>query len=305
MEEIRMAKGRRRKRDDEMSPEELAKALTNRARVAAWLAIPGNKERANARTEEWLKNPANKKRKEDRQKERRKERMANPAEAARIREKGRVNAQRYTRNPKNRDKVRESQRRQDSKPERKAKKNERHKAKYRQNKAFAEARRAYVRSYYAENQEYRKKTLERALARQSRPEVKKQRVLRHRQKYANDPAYRFAWLMRQAVRRAFAGSSKPASTFTLLGVSREDAMRIIESRFVDGMTWENYGDWHIDHIFPLSAVNVDDPIEKRAVCHIDNLQPMWGPENSRKHKKVLPEAQILFGSIKHRISHER
>jgi hypothetical protein len=299
--EILMAKGRRRKRDEEMTPEELEKALKNRARVAAWRAIPGNKERAAARTDAWLKDPANKKRKEDRQKERRKERIADPAEAAKLRAQGRINARRYSQNPKNRDKVRESQRKQDAKPERKAKKNARHKAKYRQDPAFAEGRRAYINNYYAQNKEYRQKTLERALARQRRPEVQKQRLARHLEKYATDPAYRFAWLMRQAVRRAFAGTSKPARTFALLGVSRDEAMRIIESRFIDGMTWQNYGAWHIDHIFPLSAVSIGRPIEKRAVCHIDNLQPMWGPENSSKHNKVTPEAAKLFESIIRRI----
>jgi len=300
-----VAKGQRRKRDEEMTPEELAAALKNRARAAAWRATPGNKERANARTKTWLKNPANKKRKEDRQKERRIERISDPVEAAQIREQGRINARRYRENPKNRDKVRESQRKQDSKPERKAKKNERLKAKYGQNREFAEARRAYIRTYYAENEEYRKKTLERALLRQKRPEVQKQRLARHKQKYASDPAYRFAWLMRQAVRRAFAGTAKSASTFALLSVTRNEAMQIIERRFTEGMTWQNYGAWHIDHIYPLSAVNVDDTIEKRAVCHIDNLQPMWGPENSSKHKKVLPEARKLFDSIVRRIKEDR
>ena len=300
-----MAKGQRRKRDDEMSPEELDKARKNRARVAAWLAIPGNKERARARTKTWLRTPANKKRKEDRQRERRVERVSDPAEAAKLRVRGRMNARRYRDNPNNQDKVRESQRKQDSKPERKAKKNERHKAKYRQSTEFAEARRAYAKRYYVENEEYRNKMLERALTRQKRPEVQKQRLARHKQRYARDPAYRFAWLMRQAVRRAFAGAAKPASTFALLGVSREDAMQIIESRFIGEMTWQNYGDWHIDHIFPLSAVNMNDPIERRAVCHIDNLQPMWGPDNSRKHNKVLPEARLLFDSIVCRIRENR
>jgi hypothetical protein len=287
-----------------MTPEELDKARKNRARVAAWRAKPGNKERARERSRRWLEKPENKKRKEDRQKERRRERMADPAEAANIRAMGRASALRYRRDPKNRLKVQESQKKQDAKPDRKAKKNDRHKAKYRQNEAFAAARRAYVIKYYADNAEYRAKALQRALERQKRPDVRRQRLARHRERYATDPAYKFAWLMRQAVRRAFRGTAKPDTTFALLAVSREEAMRLIESRFLEGMTWQNYGEWHIDHIFPLSAVNIEDLVERRAVCHIDNLQPMWGPDNSRKHKKVLPAARRLFRSIVQRIKHD-
>ena len=63
------------------------------------------------------------------------------------------------------------------------------------------------------------------------------------------------------------------------------------------MTWDNYGDWHIDHIYPLSKVDRLDPYAVKACCHIDNLQPLWGPENSEKHAKVLPEAKRLVVMI--------
>jgi hypothetical protein len=39
------------------------------------------------------------------------------------------------------------------------------------------------------------------------------------------------------------------------------------------MSWENYGEWHIDHIRPLSSFEPDTPVS--IVCALDNLQPLW------------------------------
>ena len=29
----------------------------------------------------------------------------------------------------------------------------------------------------------------------------------------------------------------------------------IESQFTEGMTWENYGEWHVDHRLPITSFN--------------------------------------------------
>ena len=51
------------------------------------------------------------------------------------------------------------------------------------------------------------------------------------------------------------------------------------------MTWENYGEWHIDHIIPLDSAN--DENELYSLCYYTNLQPLWGNENIRKGAKIL------------------
>jgi hypothetical protein len=54
--------------------------------------------------------------------------------------------------------------------------------------------------------------------------------------------------------------------------------------FVEGMTWDNWGEWHIDHIIPLNTFDKDTPIE--VVNSLDNLRPLWAKENLKRSKKV-------------------
>jgi hypothetical protein len=56
----------------------------------------------------------------------------------------------------------------------------------------------------------------------------------------------------------------------------------LEEQFEDGMTWENHGEWHIDHRRPCASFDLVDEEEQRICFHHTNLQPMWGTENLSK-----------------------
>jgi len=49
------------------------------------------------------------------------------------------------------------------------------------------------------------------------------------------------------------------------------------------MSWENYGDWHIDHIRPLSSFNESD--DASIVNSLNNLRPLWKEDNLKKYNK--------------------
>ena len=48
------------------------------------------------------------------------------------------------------------------------------------------------------------------------------------------------------------------------------------------ISWENQGEWHIDHIRPCASFDLDLEDERHKCFHYTNLQPMWGPDNISK-----------------------
>jgi hypothetical protein len=78
---------------------------------------------------------------------------------------------------------------------------------------------------------------------------------------------------------------KPSRSFELLGTDLESFKAYMESLFTEGMTWENHGEWHIDHIVPLASGKTPEEIWE--LCHYTNLQPLWAEDNLRKHTKLL------------------
>lgn len=73
-----------------------------------------------------------------------------------------------------------------------------------------------------------------------------------------------------------------------LGCTTEELMEHLESRFQEGMTFENYGQggWEIDHIFPTARTNPEDWTHRDIVWHYTNLQPLWARQNSNKADKL-------------------
>ena len=75
---------------------------------------------------------------------------------------------------------------------------------------------------------------------------------------------------------------KKKSTYNMIGCSPDFLKEYLEKQFKDGMSWENRGKWHIDHIIPLCTAKSEEELYK--LCHYTNLQPLWGEENLKKGK---------------------
>jgi hypothetical protein len=73
----------------------------------------------------------------------------------------------------------------------------------------------------------------------------------------------------------------------LVGYSVDDLKRHIERQFASGMSWANYGKWHIDHIVPLASFQIDGPDDPqlRAAYAMTNLRPLWARDNQTKREK--------------------
>lgn len=112
-------------------------------------------------------------------------------------------------------------------------------------------------------------------------------VERKRRKEREDPKANFIQIMRTCVRKSIKrkGYTKRARAFVILGEEWNVVKAYLESKFKEGMTWENHGEWHIDHIIPISSGRTEDEVIK--LCHYSNLQPLWAEENLLKGDKVL------------------
>ena len=81
----------------------------------------------------------------------------------------------------------------------------------------------------------------------------------------------------------------------LVGYKIDDLKKHLESKFTEGMTWENYGKhgWHIDHKIPIVAFNFGLPsdVDFKKCWSLSNLQPLWAKENCKKNGKLLSPFQ--------------
>lgn len=133
---------------------------------------------------------------------------------------------------------------------------------------------------------YRKRTYEK-----NKHKYRKRSSAYHKKRRQTDPMFRLAMNLRKrtnvAIRKKYWNKLNSAHKF--LGCSLEELRFHIESQFREGMSWENYGKWHLDHIIPLvSAKTVDEIYE---LCHYTNLQPLWAEENARKNAKIIKKEE--------------
>lgn len=112
--------------------------------------------------------------------------------------------------------------------------------------------------------------------------IKSIRRIYARKKRKLDILCKLAHNIRNRLRSAIKNNQKSGSAINDLGCSIEYFKKCIEKQFRKGMSWNNYGQWHIDHIKPLSKFNLTNRQEFLKACHYTNLQPLWKKDNLRK-----------------------
>ena len=82
---------------------------------------------------------------------------------------------------------------------------------------------------------------------------------------------------------------------SLIGYTLDDLMIHLEKQFKNGMSWDNYGEWHIDHIVPIKAFDFanSNDLGFKQCWSLNNLQPLWARDNISKGARVFP-SQIAF-----------
>tara|TARA_Y100001970_G_C13955650_1_gene710557 strand:- start:92 stop:676 length:585 start_codon:yes stop_codon:yes gene_type:complete len=137
-------------------------------------------------------------------------------------------------------------------------------------KKWPEINRRNVSSYYRKNKEKKIK-----------------QILNWRKKNMNNPQF----VVRRALRSRLSTvlkkikQKKFAKTNLLLGCSFSFFISYIEKKFKEGMSWDNYPKWHLDHITAVSKFDLTKIEDQKKCFHYSNLQPLWAEENLKKYNK--------------------
>ncbi len=135
---------------------------------------------------------------------------------------------------------------------------------------------------------HREENLKRQQLYSQRPEVKIDTNRRNRIYLQKNPKAKLGRSLKNQIYQSLRDRKGGRHWESLVGYSIGDLMKHIEKQFQTGMTWDNYGEWHVDHIVPVAAHNftkAEDEDFKRCWA-LENLQPLWATDNHTKSDKL-------------------
>ena len=106
-----------------------------------------------------------------------------------------------------------------------------------------------------------------------------------------DPIFKLVKTLRSRLGSALnrRNIEKGFSTMDLTGCELSFLKGYLEAKFTEGMSWENHGSWHIDHIKPCCSFDLKEEEEQKKCFHYTNLQPLWAAENLSKGGKYYTD----------------
>jgi hypothetical protein len=130
--------------------------------------------------------------------------------------------------------------------------------------------------------EYREKNIDK---------IRKTKRDYERNRKHNDPTYKLIANFRTAIYTVLKENNmdKYGHYFDILRYSPEELVVHLENQFTEGMEWDNYGEWHVDHRLPITSFKFKEVGDNEFMrCwELNNLQPMWGDENISKSNKIM------------------
>lgn len=118
----------------------------------------------------------------------------------------------------------------------------------------------------------------------------KETTLRIYHEKKSRPEQKAIQFIRNSLRRlVYSSGQRSCSTGFKLNYTRDELVKHMESLFKEGMCWENHGEWHIDHIIPVSYFVKQGVTDPNIVNALSNLRPLWASENKKKGKRMAHE----------------
>jgi hypothetical protein len=105
---------------------------------------------------------------------------------------------------------------------------------------------------------------------------------RWRRRYRSDPTFMVWQRQKNQFKKWFKGEHRTNALARAIGYSRDELRTHIERQFVGGMSWSNYGQWHIDHYIPKNLFDPHCDADVRMCWSLSNLRPLWARDNLRR-----------------------
>jgi len=140
-------------------------------------------------------------------------------------------------------------------------------------------RKAQLKAYYEANKDKKKDYYN----------ISKNKIkIYNNSKYKTDIQFKLSHNLRSRLCKAINRNQKKGSAVDDLGCTVEQLKQHLESKFLPGMSWDNWtvDGWHIDHIKPLDSFDLTDRNQLLEACHYTNLQPLWANDNLVKSNKL-------------------
>lgn len=165
-------------------------------------------------------------------------------------------------------------------------------------KKHRERLKAYSRIHYATNREknkayckiYRKKhKAETKIYNKKYRQINKEKTrIYDRERHRTDPKIKLSNNISNRVCQSLKGNKNGRHWEDIVGYTLDKLKKHLEKKFTKGMSWNNYGQWHIDHEVPVSAFNFTKPEHRdfKRCWALKNLQPLWAEENQSKNAKI-------------------
>lgn len=102
--------------------------------------------------------------------------------------------------------------------------------------------------------------------------------------------------LRARVRRVLCSKNSNAMNvhLPLIGCPPDRLKGWLEAQFCEGMNWDNFGNWHLDHVVPCSYFDMFEPCNQYRCFHYKNYQPVWKRDNEKKGTQLTPKAEKLL-----------
>ena len=107
---------------------------------------------------------------------------------------------------------------------------------------------------------------------------------RRKERYATDPNYKIKQRVHSDMWKITRGILKSGWLFKLLGCTLDEFSTHIEAQFEEGMTFDNLGEWEVDHIKALGVFDLTDPDQLATACHYTNTRPLWKKDNRKDRR---------------------